>query len=117
MVFQKRHLNKIESSGDSIMRGMTCLVTGATSGIGEHTAYGLARLGATVLMVARNAERGAAVAADIRIAAPQGKVELFHGRHRRERRRLPRNPRRANIFRRNRRRLADGSSATWSPAA
>jgi NAD(P)-dependent dehydrogenase (short-subunit alcohol dehydrogenase family) len=37
----------------------TCLVTGATSGIGEETALGLARRGARVVMVGRDAERGA----------------------------------------------------------
>jgi NAD(P)-dependent dehydrogenase (short-subunit alcohol dehydrogenase family) len=35
------------------MRGRVCVVTGATSGIGKATATALARLGASVLMVAR----------------------------------------------------------------
>jgi NAD(P)-dependent dehydrogenase (short-subunit alcohol dehydrogenase family) len=39
------------------MRGKTCLVTGATSGIGAVTALELARLGATVLVGGRNAEK------------------------------------------------------------
>jgi len=77
MTSREQHLNPPASGGNSTMRGMTCLVTGATSGIGEQTAHGLARLGATVLIVARDAERGAAVAADIRAAAPQATVELF----------------------------------------
>jgi len=77
MASQEQHLNQPASGANRTMRGMTCLVTGATSGIGEQTASGLARLGATVLIVARDAERGAAVAADIRTAAPQGRVELF----------------------------------------
>ncbi len=77
MASTERHLNQPASGGNTTMRGMTCLVTGATSGIGEQTAHRLARLGAAVLIVARDAERGAAVAADIRAAAPWGTVELF----------------------------------------
>jgi NAD(P)-dependent dehydrogenase (short-subunit alcohol dehydrogenase family) len=47
------------------LRGKVCLVTGATSGIGLATALGLGRLGATLILVARNRERGAAVLADL----------------------------------------------------
>ena len=38
--------------------GRTCLVTGATSGIGLETACGLAALGAQVVMVGRDRQRG-----------------------------------------------------------
>lgn len=47
------------------MNGKTCLVTGATHGIGLVTARALAALGATVLVHGRDAELGTAVAADI----------------------------------------------------
>jgi len=40
------------------MQGKICLVTGATSGMGKETALGLARLGATVVLVARNQNKG-----------------------------------------------------------
>ncbi len=40
------------------MQGKICLVTGATSGMGTETALGLARLGATVVLVARNKQKG-----------------------------------------------------------
>ena len=36
------------------MAGRTCLITGASDGIGKETAVELARMGATVVMVARN---------------------------------------------------------------
>lgn len=36
------------------MNGKICMVTGATSGIGKHTAQELARLGATVVIIGRN---------------------------------------------------------------
>ena len=42
------------------MSGKVCLVTGGTSGIGRETAVRLAELGATVVVVGRDAERGRA---------------------------------------------------------
>lgn len=47
------------------MDGRVCVVTGATAGIGKETALALARLGATVIIVARNADRAARAVADI----------------------------------------------------
>ena len=59
------------------LSGRVCLVTGATSGIGRETALGLARSGATVLMVTRDGGRGEVVAGEIRCAAAPGSVELL----------------------------------------
>ena len=39
------------------MNGRVCLVTGATSGIGKEIAWGLARMGATVVLVGRDREK------------------------------------------------------------
>lgn len=50
----------------SPLAGRTVLVTGASSGIGEHTAYAAARAGATVLLVARRAEELERVAEQVR---------------------------------------------------
>lgn len=60
------------------MSGKVCVVTGATSGIGKGTALGLARLGATVVMVSRRADRGEQVRAELTAASgnPLISVEL-----------------------------------------
>jgi NAD(P)-dependent dehydrogenase (short-subunit alcohol dehydrogenase family) len=47
------------------LEGKTALVTGSTSGIGKATAFALARLGATVIVTGRDAERGARVVKEI----------------------------------------------------
>jgi NAD(P)-dependent dehydrogenase (short-subunit alcohol dehydrogenase family) len=52
------------------MSGRICVVTGATRGIGRATAGGLAKLGATVVMVCRRQEDGDAVASEIAAGAP-----------------------------------------------
>ncbi len=56
--------------------GRTCVVTGASSGIGEETALGLARLGARVLLVCRSRERGERSRERIRAATGSDAVEL-----------------------------------------
>ena len=52
------------------LSGKVCVVTGATSGIGEVTARELARLGAHVVLVGRNPDRCEAAAARIRASVP-----------------------------------------------
>jgi retinol dehydrogenase 12 len=59
------------------MSGRTCLVTGATSGIGKETALRLAMLGATVIVVARDAARGEAAGEDIRQRVPAARVDAL----------------------------------------
>ena len=57
------------------MQSKVCLITGATSGIGEVTATELARRGARVIIVGRAAERCAQTIERIRAAAPGSAVE------------------------------------------
>src|SRR4051812_24671398 len=61
------------------MSGKTCLVTGASSGIGKATAAELAGMGADVLMVVRDRERGEQAAEEVRQVAQGGggKVEVL----------------------------------------
>ena len=40
------------------MKGRICVITGGNSGIGKETAIGLAKMGATIVMVVRDQERG-----------------------------------------------------------
>lgn len=61
------------------LRGRVCVVTGATSGIGLETARGLAQAGASVLMIARDRERGVDAAAQIDVEGGPGSVELLIG--------------------------------------
>jgi NAD(P)-dependent dehydrogenase (short-subunit alcohol dehydrogenase family) len=59
------------------MQGKTVLVTGANQGIGKATAIALARKGARVMMVARNADKGRAALAEVQNASPQRDAELI----------------------------------------
>jgi retinol dehydrogenase 12 len=59
------------------MIGKTCLVTGATSGIGEVTALELARMGAYVVLVGRSPDRCEASLARIKQATGSSSVEYL----------------------------------------
>jgi NAD(P)-dependent dehydrogenase (short-subunit alcohol dehydrogenase family) len=59
------------------MDGKVCLVTGATNGIGRETALELARRGAMVALVARDAARGEGTLAEVKRAAAGAPPLLF----------------------------------------
>jgi NAD(P)-dependent dehydrogenase (short-subunit alcohol dehydrogenase family) len=65
------------TSVETKLGGKTALLTGATSGIGKRTAIGLGALGATVVVVARDRERGRIVQQEIRRESGNDAVELL----------------------------------------
>ncbi len=62
---------------DTTMDGKTCLVTGANQGIGKETALALARMGATLIITARDTAKGGAALADIRQRSGSERVSLM----------------------------------------
>ena len=56
------------------MNGRTCLVTGGTNGIGRATAQALAQMGATVIIVGRDAQKTSRVVQEIRAASGNPRV-------------------------------------------
>ena len=62
------------AAGSEWISGKTVLVTGATGGIGLETARALARMGARVVVGARDARRGGEVVEEIRRAGGQAEL-------------------------------------------
>ena len=57
------------------MIGKICLVTGGTNGIGRATAHALPQMGATVVIVGRDAQKAAQVSKEIQTAAGNQNVD------------------------------------------
>jgi len=57
------------------MQGKVCLITGGTNGIGKSAAQALAQLGATVVIVGRDAQKTSQVVSEIRSAAGNTNVD------------------------------------------
>ena len=67
----------IKNHTSEIMKGKICMITGANSGIGKATALGLAKMGATIIMVCRNKDRGEKALEDIKKEVENGTVDLM----------------------------------------
>jgi NAD(P)-dependent dehydrogenase (short-subunit alcohol dehydrogenase family) len=63
---------------EKVCTGQVCIVTGANSGIGYHTAKGLAERGATVVMVVRNMDKGETAMEEIKQVTGASSVYLMH---------------------------------------
>jgi NAD(P)-dependent dehydrogenase (short-subunit alcohol dehydrogenase family) len=61
------------------MKDKTCVITGATDGIGLETARRLAALGARLVLVGRNKTKGEAALALLRAQMPGVAVEIHYG--------------------------------------
>ena len=73
----RRHLSTWPADPEpDALKGMVVAVTGATSGLGLATAEGLARLGAEVLMVVRDTDKGARVTREIQSRLPLAELHL-----------------------------------------
>ncbi|MBC7984287.1 MAG: SDR family oxidoreductase, partial [Candidatus Obscuribacterales bacterium] len=59
------------------LRGKTALITGANSGIGLEASVKIARMGAEVVLVARDRERGEAAVADVKSRSGSNSVSLL----------------------------------------
>src|SRR2546426_8273395 len=64
-------------SDKTTMKDKVVMVTGANSGIGRATSLSLAKLGATIVMVARNKERGEAARSEIIKESQNNSVDLL----------------------------------------
>src|SRR5437879_10851290 len=59
------------------MKDRVVMVTGANSGIGKAASLALAKMGATIVMVARNAEKGETTRTEIMKESQNNSVDLF----------------------------------------
>jgi len=59
------------------MQGKICMITGANSGIGKETAVGLAKQGATIILVCRDAAKGEAALKEIKERTGNSAIDML----------------------------------------
>jgi retinol dehydrogenase 14 len=67
----------VNQSTSEVPRGKVAMVTGANAGMGKEISLGLARLGATLVMVSRDRTRGEAARSDVQEQTGNRDVELL----------------------------------------
>jgi retinol dehydrogenase-14 len=67
----------VNQSTSEVLRGKVAMVTGANAGMGKEISLGLARLGATLVMVSRDRTRGEAARSDVQEQTGNRDVELL----------------------------------------
>src|SRR5262245_61493183 len=65
-------------SGAASMEGKICVITGATSGIGRAAAAALAGMGARIVMIARDEQRGQAMLTKLRYYFPHADHSVYY---------------------------------------
>ena len=60
------------------MQGKVVVITGATSGIGQVAAERLAQMGARIVQVARDRQRGEAALERLRACAPDAEHAIYY---------------------------------------
>src|SRR6266702_4105859 len=121
------HGNRMTHPSPPAFADRVWIVTGANSGIGKATALGLARLGGTLVLACRNAERGEAAREEITRAtgndrmsvmivdmANQAAIRSFAEEFRRTHDRLDALVNNAGVFRRHRHVTLDGVEETFA---
>ena len=68
---------KLHTDTSSAMRGKVVMVTGANAGMGKEISLGMARMGANLVMVSRDRQRGQAAITDVEQRTGNREVELL----------------------------------------
>jgi dehydrogenase/reductase SDR family member 12 len=71
----RKHFYPWEVLAPDSMKGKVVVITGGTSGLGEYTTLALAKLGAHVTMIARNAVKASAICEKLRADSANPKID------------------------------------------